>query len=338
MSGEGALLEEEIRNDSFIVFDHESEVQKLRGRWELASVLNFLSVFEPVLGNDFNLTAEEIEMGLIEANNSNTQLHIALLKGIPPVSKTLDRPDVWVTVLCKKLSEWWPWVAYGDIPLTAGNGEEVYKYRELDPTCRLLILKALCEIRVDQDDTVSYINDSLKQKTKLPSFRKEKLGEHANGTSYWYDGNAILGYRLYKEISKMNSLRKMRGKACSNLPVIYSHWETVATNLEEFQKVSTELLSSKAFLEIAIGKTVETDAIPVVKNFQKKKERALKRKKREEMLLSDLRNSSGAVRTTRSCRSRRPISYTFDEYDRAINEAIQLRKETSTEEKQKWYF
>lgn len=53
-----------------------------------------------------------------------------------------------------------------------------------------------------------------------------------------YDGNAILGYRLYKEISKMNSLRKMRGKACSNLPVIYSHWETVATNLEEFQKVS----------------------------------------------------------------------------------------------------
>lgn len=44
--------------------------------------------------------------------------------------------------------------------------------------------------------------------------------------------------------------------------------------------------------------------------FQQKKERALKRQKREGMLLNDSQNYC-RVESTRSCRNRRPVSYTF---------------------------
>ena len=64
----------------------DSEVAKLHGRWELALVLNFLNVFELVIGNELKLIAKEIELGFVKPN----VLHIKLLKGIPLVSKLLN--------------------------------------------------------------------------------------------------------------------------------------------------------------------------------------------------------------------------------------------------------
>ncbi|XWS26296.1 hypothetical protein CRYUN_Cryun26dG0019800 [Craigia yunnanensis] len=331
----GAMLSvrgKETGNDSVLILDDsssDSEVAKLRGRWELASVLNFLNVFEPVIGNDLKLTAEEIELGLVKPNASIAALHIKLLKGIPPVSKLLNSSDAWVTALCKKLAMWWPWVAEGEIPLTARNGEEISKYKELDPTSRLLLLKSLCEIRGDQVDAVSYINDALKSNKEISCFRKEKIGGNAN-VSYWYDGNTVFGYRLYREVTRTESQTKAKGKACLTLP---THWETLAVDFKEFRGVVDKLLASKTAAEISIGKTIDTDAIIVVERFQRKKERALKQKKRKEMLLNILRSSCGAG-VTCSCRNRRPISYTFDEYDRAIDEAIELTKRRKTFEEQ----
>uniref|UniRef100_A0A5B7BG64 DDT domain-containing protein DDR4 n=1 Tax=Davidia involucrata TaxID=16924 RepID=A0A5B7BG64_DAVIN len=306
----------------------ESELarRRLRERWELASVLNFLNVFEPVIGSKMKISAEEIEAALIKPSSLLAQLHITLLQGIPPVSKNLNGSDVWVTVLCKKLAMWWPWVAEGDIPLTAAKGEEISRYKELDPAIRLLILKALCEIRADQDDTVSYINDALKNGTEISCFRKDKIGENGNGTAYWYDGNTIIGYRLYKEVNKFES--KPKGKGKGTAPAISSHWETLATNLEEFRKVVDEFSSSKVKAEVTVGKTIETDAIPVLEKLQKKKERVLKQQQRTEKLLNGFRDSG----VTRSCRNRRPVRYTFDEYDRAIEEAIRVTKKRKTAE------
>ncbi|PRQ47324.1 hypothetical protein RchiOBHm_Chr2g0098451 [Rosa chinensis] len=52
--------------------------------------------------------------------------------------------------------------------------------------------------RIKQDDAVAYINDALKQGTEISSFRKDKIGGDEKRTSYWYDGNTIIGHRLYK--------------------------------------------------------------------------------------------------------------------------------------------
>lgn len=207
--------------------------RKLRQRWELASVLNFLNVFEPVLEIKLKISAEEIETALIEPNDTLAQLHIMLLKGIPPVSKLLKDSNRWVIALSKKLEMWWPWVAEGTFPLTAKKGEEMATYKALDPAVRLLILKALCEIRADQDDAISYINHETKSKTDASVFRKEKLGGNGDEVSFWYDGNETIGHRLYKEVCQIESISKVKDR--KSISAITSQWETLATTFEEFQ-------------------------------------------------------------------------------------------------------
>ncbi|KAJ6697938.1 DDT DOMAIN-CONTAINING PROTEIN DDR4 [Salix purpurea] len=323
------MTDDEKAKDAFVLDDDsylKTEIEKIRGRWELATV------FEPVIGVDLKLTAEEIESALVKPNKSLAQLHIKLLKGIPPMSKTLNASDAWVTELCKKLSMWWPRVAEGELPLNAAKGDEMFGYKELDPTNRLLILKALCELRAKQDDIASYVNDSLKDGTEISYFRKNKIGGDGTATFYWYDGSSAIGHRLYKQVNKTGANSRMRGKASKNWPATCFQWEILATNLEEFQKVVNELSSSKVAAQVAAGKTIETDVLPIIQKFQKKKDRALKQKKRQEKLLNSVRPCTAGV--TRSCRSRRPISYTYEDYDRAIDEAIKITKKRKTIEEQ----
>ncbi|XP_030548783.1 DDT domain-containing protein DDR4 isoform X2 [Rhodamnia argentea] len=311
-------------------------LQKLREQWELASVLNFLSVFEPVIGNDLKLSAEEIEGGLIRPNSSIAQLHVKLLKGIPPISKALDGSDAWVTVLCKKLDSWWQWVSEGNMPLTLANGKEIYQYKELDPVGRLLLLRALCELRAIQDDAVSYINNALKDGTPISCFRKEKLASHGNGTSYWYEGDATCGHRLYRAVCIPKSKSTNSDERGVPLPFTMFRWDTLATNLDEFSEVVEALASSKGVAEVAVSKIIQSDIIPVLQKIKKNKERALKRKERQKMLLSNCKRFY-PVAGSRSCRSRRPISYTFEEYDRAINEAIDVTERSTTEDQRRQY-
>ncbi|KAK7352773.1 hypothetical protein VNO80_18201 [Phaseolus coccineus] len=310
------------RNTGFEESDLEKEISKLRGRWELASVLNFLEVFDPILGKDLKLSAEDIEIGLVKPDFSLARLHIKLLKGMPPVSKTLEDSDKWVTALCKKLTMWWPWVAEGEIPLVPSKGQEISKYKEIDPSDRLLLLKALCEVRADQHDAVSYINDALKEGTQISSFRKDALGRDKTGTSYWYDATSKgQSHRLYREVIKSDSIPKDKGDRRISLPTI--QWETLASNLEEFSEVDEKFSLSKSAVEVSVSTKLQSDAIPALEKLRKKKGKAMKQKQRQDMLLKDVQNSycSG---NTRACRTRRPICYTFEAYDRTIKEAIQL--------------
>ncbi|XP_010249779.1 PREDICTED: DDT domain-containing protein DDR4 isoform X1 [Nelumbo nucifera] len=307
---------------------------RLRERWELASVLNFLHVFQPIIGSKLEISAEEIETALIMPNNALAELHISLLKGIPPVSKNLTDSDMWVTVLCKKLAIWWPWVADGEIPLTPAHGEEISRYKEIDPTNRLLILKALCEIRAFQVDMLSYINDAVKDGTKLSTFRKDKIGGDGNGTTYWYDGDSVIGHRLYKEVRRVEFKPSLNGKRQLTQPTITFQWETLATNLEEFRDLSDKLCSPKSMVEAAVGDIVRNEIIPVLEAPKKKKERALKRQQRQAMLLNGFLDSCG-IGHSHLLRDRKPVSYTYDEYDQSIHEAIQptIIKKTTQEQK-----
>ncbi|KAE9452474.1 hypothetical protein C3L33_15626, partial [Rhododendron williamsianum] len=70
--------------------------------------------------------------------------------------------------------------------------------------------------------------------------------------------------------------------------------------------------SSKAKLEVAVVK-VMLILLPSTE------ERALKQQQRQEMLMDGFRNSG----ITCSCCNRRPVCYTFEDFDKAIKEAIQ---------------
>ncbi|XP_010249782.1 PREDICTED: DDT domain-containing protein DDR4 isoform X3 [Nelumbo nucifera] len=238
---------------------------RLRERWELASVLNFLHVFQPIIGSKLEISAEEIETALIMPNNALAELHISLLK---------------------------------------------------------------------QVDMLSYINDAVKDGTKLSTFRKDKIGGDGNGTTYWYDGDSVIGHRLYKEVRRVEFKPSLNGKRQLTQPTITFQWETLATNLEEFRDLSDKLCSPKSMVEAAVGDIVRNEIIPVLEAPKKKKERALKRQQRQAMLLNGFLDSCG-IGHSHLLRDRKPVSYTYDEYDQSIHEAIQptIIKKTTQEQK-----
>ncbi|MCO5588030.1 hypothetical protein L7F22_041984 [Adiantum nelumboides] len=121
----------------------------LRSMWELASIIHFLNVFRPVLNIKVEFSIEELESALLIPNALLDAIHIALLKAIPPISRNPLTRETWVSVLCKKMKDRWHWVAEGSFPLAPYHGEENTTYKELDPDVRVVILKALCEARLE---------------------------------------------------------------------------------------------------------------------------------------------------------------------------------------------
>ncbi|KAL9274752.1 DDT domain-containing protein [Drosera capensis] len=333
----------------------------LRSMWELASVLNFLNIFRPLLKITAEFSVEELETALITPNNTLGDVHIPLLKlefyaqylvpmggiglmswkqqregsllgvmksgrnqAIPPVIRMACGSDTWVTVLCRKLRDWWHWVADGDLPIVASHGMEIEVYKSLDPGIRVVILKALCDIRVEQEDIRNYIDDSIKHGAYLSAFRKDRIGGDSHGISYWFEDDPIIGHRLYREMRKTETKRvKMKGSQV--LPSRSYKWETVATSLDEFQDVSEKLFSSRNRTEASLGKKLKNNMLPEIEKIVKRKEKLIKKQQREALLLDNLVNMDGLA-AGRFLRDRKPVTYTFDDFDRSINEAIKVTK------------
>ncbi|XP_061373483.1 DDT domain-containing protein DDR4-like isoform X2 [Gastrolobium bilobum] len=277
---------------------------KLRSMWELASVLNFLHLFRPLLNISVEFSAEEFETALLTPNDTLSDIHMPLLKAIPPITRMALSRDTWVTVLCRKLRDWWHWVADGDLPIVASHGAEVEVYKSLDPEVRVVILKALCDIRVEQEDIRSYIDNSLKHGVQLSTFRKERIGGDSHGVSYWYEDDPIIGHRLYREIRKTEVVPLKKGKPRGS---------------------QEKLFSSKNRMEASVGKKLKIDMLPEIEKVHKRKERSLKRQHRQALLLDNFLGVDGLA-PGRSLRDRKPVTYTFDDYDRSINEAIKITK------------
>nr|GEU48251.1 hypothetical protein [Tanacetum cinerariifolium] len=301
----------------------ESQVPRwrIRAMWELASILNFLNVFRPLLNIKVEFSVEELETALIMPNSTLGEIHMPLLKAIPPVARMALGQNTWVTVLCRKLKYWWHWVSEEELPIVASQGAEIDTYNTLDPAVRVLILKALCDIRVEQDDIRSYIDDSIKNGVPLSAFRKERTGGDSHGVSFWYEDDPIIGQRLYREIRKVE-VNKGKGKNVHSVPSY--QWETVATNLDEFLDVSEKLFSSINRMEASLGKKLKNDMLPEIEKVQKRKEKLLKKQHREALLLEGMILDDFGQ--GRSLRGRKQVSYTFDDYDRSISDAIEITK------------
>ncbi|PAN44477.1 hypothetical protein PAHAL_9G046400 [Panicum hallii] len=304
---------------------------RLRCMWELASVLNFLHVFRPLLNIAVEFTAEELEDAIIAPNGTLDNVHMPLLKSIPPVTRMAMGRGTWVTVLCKKLKNWWHWVAEGDLPIVASHGAEIELYRTLDPATRLVILKAICDIRCEQEDIRNFIDSSLRHGYHLPIFRKERIGGDSYGISYWYEDDPILGHRLYREIRRVEyakeSSKRTKGKGASSVPVISYQWEAVASNFDEFNTAAEKLFSSRNRTEVSLGKKLKFNYLPEIEKIHKKKEKLLKKQHREALLLDSYLTVNGFT-SGRSRRERKRVTYTFDDYERSINEAIKTTKKS----------
>ncbi|KAE9601463.1 hypothetical protein Lal_00023933 [Lupinus albus] len=300
----------------------------LRCMWELASIFNFLHLFRPLLNISIEFSAEEFESALLIPNDTLSDIHMPLLKAIPPITRMALTRDSWITVLCRKLRAWWHWVADGDLPIVVSQGAEIEAYKSLDPGVRVFILKALCDIRVEQEDIKNYIDNSLKHGVHLSTFRKERVGGDSHGISYWYEDDPIIGHRLYREIKKTEIVQVKKGKARGSqvLSNTSYQWEAVATNFDEFQDVSEKLFSSKNRTEASVGKKLKINMLPEIEKDHKRKEKMLKKQHRQALLLDNYMIVDGLA-PGRALRDRKPVTYTFDDYDQSINEAIKVTKQ-----------
>ncbi|KAF8644860.1 hypothetical protein HU200_066304 [Digitaria exilis] len=311
------------------------------------AVLLGCRVFRPLLNITAEFTAEDLEAALITPNETLYDVHMPLLK-VSSVNVQFVGLKLFSLFLYLPLRV--GWVAEGDLPIVASHGAEIETYKTLEPATRLVILKAICDIRVEQEDIRNFIDSSLKHGHDLCTFRKERIGGDSLGISYWwvdlYEDDEILGHRLYREIRRVEQIKKEPGKRPRGkggsiaVPVVSYQWETVASTFEEFDDVAEKLFSSRNRTEVSLGKKLKIEYLPEIEKIHKKKERLLKKQQREALLLDSYLTSDGLT-TGRSLRDRKPVTYTFGkihnaligilsvithDFDRSINEAIKITK------------
>ncbi|KAG0572405.1 hypothetical protein KC19_VG092200 [Ceratodon purpureus] len=307
------------------------ELFELRSLWEMAAVNNFFCVFRHMINNLPEFTMDDLEFAILNPNSVLDTIHVVLLKGVPPAARVPLRGDTWPTVLSKKFKDWWWRVAEGPCPLVPCQGAELATYLELDAPTRVRVLLALCEMRVDQDDARLYIDDLMKRSPLPAVVRKDRSGCGAEGMTFWLEEDPLMGQRLYREgqatLPAPPSKNKSRGwgRGRNVPPPVSGNWETVATNFQEFQEVSNRLLESRNRLEAAMGKKLMQNLMPQLEEIQKRKDRMVKKQQREAVLLDNLLQANGLA-AGRSRRERKPVTYTFDEFDRSISEAIKFTK------------
>eukprot|EP00897_Mesotaenium_endlicherianum_P009828 jgi/Mesen1/8874/ME000530S08282 len=302
--------------------------QALRGMWELASVLHFFQVFREVLDLDLDFSAEELETGLVNAGHGHIlkDVHIAILKGILPPTRPPPDRSTWATVLCKKVINNWLWLTGEEprlCPLHLAQGDEEGMYQNLTGPDRLRVLKALCELRLDQEDMRAHIDLQLRHKVPIDTFQMAPLATDPSGTRYWYADDSSVGHRLYKEGPP--ALQKTRhGGKRAPVPTSGS-WEAVACNYDEFVEAGERLACSRQRSEARVGRHIKEVVLPTLEEIERRRERALRKQQKQAMYLDTLLNGGGLA-AGRARRERKPVSYTFDDFERSIDAAIRAPK------------
>ena len=69
-----------------------------------------------------------------------------------------------------------------------------------------------------------------------------------------YEDDPIIGHRLYREIRHVE-VKKMKARGPTSPPRVSYQWETVATNLDEFQEVSVSfcIINADDILSVCFG-------------------------------------------------------------------------------------
>ncbi|GAQ85252.1 hypothetical protein KFL_002260080 [Klebsormidium nitens] len=297
------------------------EIYELRCMWELASILNFLNVYKDILNIPIAFDATELESALLEplAPSLLKDLHIALLKGVPPVPKNLDR-STWAYDLFRKLKDKWWQFAGGGSPITPAipKGEEDAAYDQLSPRDRVRILKALCEMRNDQDDCRDAMEQSIKIGVMPESVQLQATGWDSKNRTYWYEDNYYAGTRLYRETRTRGGPK--RGIGIHALEPEPGKWETVCAQVDDFKRVAERFASSGNRKEQRLGKFIRDELLAELEEKERQREKRLRRQQRQAENLQILLSGPGLA-FGRSKRERKQVDYSYDDYDQVIRDA-----------------
>ena len=201
--------------------------QGLRDLWEFACVVDFFARFHEQLAfkeNGISFDASALERALESDVHSSdflllVRIHVRLLQGMHPRSRDPPCDDNWVSYLEAKAKKRWEEIVAGPNPFEDAG----YDYEALSPADRLVLLRLLCEIRLEYPDirerldnactctmylskkdkdsvahlrpgevakfTIAKLNSrEVKMAVPLPEvddFRRELLGHDHYGRKYW---------------------------------------------------------------------------------------------------------------------------------------------------------
>lgn len=314
------------------------DLVKVKGMWEMAVVFHFLHVFRgPLEVIADGVRMETLEQAIVRSTGQGllTRLHIGLMKGLKP-KLNVDETN-WPAVLSRKFRS--ECLDADENPFTPERGNEAEHYCNASVVDRVLILKMLCELRCCEGDVREIFELCLKPNSKnrrppkkkhkkevseLSQFRPSPIGQLNATTLFWFlDCPDFVDFRLYKETRE----HLKRGGTVHGHTRIKS-WELIAADVEKLQQFGEELPSAGSYCRSLKKKVLEL--VPRLEKRierEERKIRATERLKRHECnIILDLNGGYG-----RSARQRTEAKYTFEEYERAMAEAIDEGIMTSEE-------
>lgn len=365
--------------------------------WEWGVVLNFMSRFKGHLGfladpearAPPNQLASEIVHGVGD-EGLLCSVHLAILGGL--TSKLDLGPSNWPAYVAIKLRGWTqPSSARAnakDLPLfEAQRGREAEAYCAMPATQRVLVLKALCELRADREDIRSRLETAanpprsakVKAAAKPPpgrrsartgsggpaqpgadkeeslvDFRAAPFGRDAQGRAYHYlDYMGSCDAMVFREAPPMPR-RPLTADPSPPLPPLppaagkkggkgakrpkknaapakdlggsraqepmAGGWELLGCGVAALEVAAAELASSGKKDDQRVAQWIEDEAVAVLKAREEEEERLRRVKERLSRRLGIPAAYGAGAEGSR--RERKAVRYTFDDYDRAIKEAM----------------
>eukprot|EP00210_Caulerpa_lentillifera_P003375 g3219.t1 len=305
----------------------QEDIELVRRMWEMPVVFDFLMLFNDRLEIVESISMDEIEKAIVVSNGQGFlgHLHTELLKGFRPKLK-VNKMN-WTVILAKKFRT----EELNENPFRPSSGSEAEDYCNATVTNRVRILKLLCEMRCCEHDLRNILQDVLKpipkpssmsRKRKMKDritinhYRRVPIGRLSSTILFWlveiWDPVQV---RLYKEV--LQSPKK--NERISGQTKVQS-WELIASSYEELSSFA-DSLGIKGTHSRNLKKRISNEVLP---DLERELEREAKKQRRAERIKA---NASTIILDQhggygRSIRSRTEAKYTFEEYDRTMDEAI----------------
>lgn len=324
--------------------------------WEMASLMAFLGAFAEEVELPSAWTVDGLEAALTEPGENRTEvmdLHIALLRGMNPkaaVSKTN-----WMTMVAKKIK------AQSDAKeevfhkwVVCKNHQEWELHAQCTPIEKLKVILIMCEMRMFCNDIRTRVERAATApKTKvgeddlhtLNALRPSPLGVDAEGAKYWFmdagKKNICRGFRLYKEVPR-NSGTKVKatpvkwwetkkasqkvnlGGSKTSIPTM-EEWKLLAQDEASMEKVGEYLITGSAKADRRLGAIILDTVVPGLKERKRREEKRQVAAQRLHVALGNGLHAKNLEVSGRGRRVRRAVNYTFENYDKEIEESIKTQ-------------
>eukprot|EP00892_Ulva_mutabilis_P012240 jgi/Ulvmu1/9389/UM051_0016.1 len=192
----------------------------LRTSPEFSMAMDFLETFEAVLKVTTEFTVNSLEDELINSTGTEAGalrgLHMELMRGVSPFSRLNEAS--WTTGLCR-LSRAYFAVNPEDNPFYGtGRGQEAHAYARFTAEQRCLLLRVLCDLRVERQDArdlidLGQLTGKAQQRLHAAEhgdasdpiiyepddFTRQPLGEDEEERQYWLHDLRPGGLRLCRE-------------------------------------------------------------------------------------------------------------------------------------------